>query len=159
MVVWTLSVSTLLAIVVTASNSTWYIVGAQWKRVPSSIGTFNKYLLSTFNVPDFCWMKKWNEPRPWLLHSFFTIKIFWGLLKPEAATGTHLAHVSLCPVAGGSEKTNKDLGASVMFLRRQCSDNFRIAAMGSKQSKPLQPRATVPLLNVRVQWARWQELQ
>ena len=60
----------------------------------------------------------------------FIIKVLWSYLILEAATGTQLAHVPLSPMAGGSEKTNNDLGASVMFLRGQCSDTSGMAAVG-----------------------------
>lgn len=38
------------------------------------------------------------------------MKTFWSYLTPEAAYRAQLAQVSLCPRAGGSEKTNDDLG-------------------------------------------------
>lgn len=72
-----------------------------------------------------------------------------------------MEHVSLNSVVDGSEKTNKNLGGSVMLIRWQNSVTAGMAAMGSNCSAVFRgevqaegihgrPRGRLPLFNVRV---------
>lgn len=90
----------------------------------------------------------------------FIIVIFWSYLIPQGTIGIQVEHVSLSSAADGSEKTNKDLGNSVMLIRWRHLETSGMAAVGSNCSAVFRgeaqaegvhcrPRGRLPLFNVR----------